>query len=158
MKNHPLQKHDFMKAIVTLVALSIVIIGVSIYFVNDHTWIGFAFLGVALLSIIILKLFGIELSSVSPDIVFGVIDNGFLVFAAIIGGNFAGIQGAIIGGAAGNTITDAFGGLIEGKVSQKLRRNNVQVKRHPMSTMLGKLIGCLIGAGLGLIIVWLISL
>ena len=154
MKNHPLKKHDFVKAVITLAFLSVIILAVSAYFVYDHTWIGPAFLGLTVLSVIVLKAFGIELKSVYPDIFFGIIDNGILVFAAIIGGNMAGIQGAVIGGAAGNTITDAIGGLIEGKISQKLRRNNIQEKRQPMSTMLGKLIGCLFGAALGFMVIW----
>jgi len=158
MKDHPLKRYDFMKAVTTLIILSLIIITVSAYFVYDQKWVGPAYIILSLLSIIILKLFGIDLKSVYPDIIFGIIDNGILVFAAVVGANFAGVQGAVIGGVAGNTITDAIGGLIEGKISQKLRRSNITEKRNPMSTMLGKMIGCLIGAGLGLGLLWIISL
>jgi len=156
MKNF-LIKHDFEKAIVSLFISSIIIIGVSAYFVYNQAWIGPAYLALALLLIIFLKILRINLKSVYPDIIFGIIDNGILVFAAIVGANFAGVQGAVIGGVAGNTITDAIGGLIEGKISQKLRHSNITEKRHPMSTMLGKMIGCLIGGGAGLGILWIIS-
>ena len=81
-----------------------------------------------------------------------------MIFAAVLGGAYAGVAGAIIGGAAGNTITDGMGGLFEGHIAEHQRKYKIDNLRTAMSTMLGKMTGCLFGAGTGLIIVWLISL
>ena len=107
-------RDGFLKSLTSLIILSVVIIAVSAYFVFDKMIIGPAFLGLGFLSLIIIKLFSIKFSAIYPDFVFGAIDNGFLIFAATIGASLAGVPGAIIGGAAGNTITDSFGGLFEG--------------------------------------------
>jgi hypothetical protein len=151
-------KNGVAKSLVSFVIISILVIGVSVYFVFDEKLIGPAFLVLGLITMIFLKIFKIKLHSVYPDIVFGIVDNGVLVFAAVLGGVYAGVIGAIIGGAAGNTLTDGIGGLLEGYVAEKLRTKKLKEERTALSTMLGKIIGCLFGAGLGLIIVWLISL
>lgn len=149
-----LVKNNLWKAMGTLLIISILVLGVSIYFIYDEMMIGPAYLLVAVITIGILRIFGIELKSVYPDIIFGIIDNGVLIFTAILGGKFAGVAGAVLGGAAGNTLTDGIGGLFEGRIAEKLKRDNFEQERNPISTMLGKVIGCLIGAGMGLILVW----
>lgn len=152
------RKHSLLESILSLALLSIVIIAVSAYFVHNNKLIGPAFLGLGFINLLILKFFNIKLSSVYPDMIFGFIDNGVLVFAAIIGGNYAGVAGAIIGGAAGNALTDGVGGLFEGYVAEHQKKFKIDNERTALSTMLGKIAGCLFGAGIGLIIVWLISL
>ncbi|MFC1710731.1 hypothetical protein ACFLZJ_01060 [Nanoarchaeota archaeon] len=149
-----MKKRGFFESIITLVILSIIIVAVSAFFIFNEPLIGPAFLVLGVLSLGVLKLFKISARSVYPDIVFGAIDNGFLIFVAAIGGVYAGVFGAIIGGAAGNTVTDSLGGLFEGRIAEKLRKKSVNEKRTPMSTMLGKMVGCLFGAGVGLIILW----
>jgi len=67
------------------------------------------------------------------------------------------VAGAIIGGVAGNTITDGVGGIFEGRLAQKLEKADVHAHRTPFSTMMGKVIGCLIGAGIGLIIIAIVD-
>ena len=150
-------KSTLLKAINSLIALSVIVVAVSAYFVFNDALIGPAFLVLGLISLIFLRFFRIEIKSVYPDIIFGFIDNGVLVFAAVIGGNFAGIPGAIIGGAAGNTITDGIGGLFEGHIAEQQRKSKVQNYRTAISTTIGKMAGCLFGAGVGLILVWLIT-
>jgi hypothetical protein len=150
-------KNGVVKSLTSFVIISILVIGVSAYFVFDEKLIGPAFLALGLITMIFLKLFNIKVASVYPDIIFGFVDNGVLVFAAVLGGMYAGITGAIIGGAAGNTLTDGIGGLLEGHVAEKLRKKKIVEERTALSTMLGKIIGCLFGAGVGLILVWLIS-
>lgn len=157
-KKEEIPNHFFRKAVFSLVILSILIIAVSAFLVDNELLIGPAFLGLALISILFLKSYGISVSSVSPDILFGFIDNGVLVFAAVLGANFAGVAGAIIGGAAGNTITDGIGGLFEGQLAEKLRERKIEDRRNSLSTTMGKVIGCLLGAGAGLILVWLIKI
>ena len=61
-----------------------------------------------------------------------------LVFAAIIAGSFGGVTGAILGGAAGNTITDGLGGFFEGYVSEKLSARKIKNHRTALSSSLGK--------------------
>ena len=98
--------HNFIKALSSFITLSIIIIAVSAYFVLKNKLIGPAFLILGIINLVFLRIFKIKIKSVYPDMVFGFIDNGVLVFAAVLGGSFAGIPGAVIGGAAGNTITD----------------------------------------------------
>ncbi len=152
------KKSSFLQAISSWIILSIIVIAVSAYFVFDSFWIGPAFIGLGIISLIFLGFFKIPLKSVYPDMIFGAIDNGVLIFAAVLGGAYAGVAGAIVGGAAGNTITDGLGGLFEGYVAQNQRKFKIDNERTPLSTMLGKASGCLFGAGAGLIIVWLIQL
>jgi len=147
----------FWKGLISFVILSVIVVAVSLYFVSDNKLIGPVFLFVGVINLIFLKFLKIEIKTIYPDIIFGAIDNGVLIFAAIIGGAHAGIVGAVIGGAAGNTITDGIAGLFEGHMAEKLRRNKVKDERNAISASLGKMAGCLLGAGLGLILVWLIS-
>jgi len=158
MAKKVIKNNVFMKALFTFILLSIIVVAVSLYFVFDSKLIGPAFLGLGVISLIFLKVVEVKVSKVYPDMVFGAIDNGVLVFAAVLGGTYAGIAGAIIGGAAGNTITDGVGGLFEGYIAQHQRSLKINNLRTAMSTMLGKMAGCLFGAGLGLILVWLISI
>ncbi len=150
--------HHLFKAITSFIGLSILIIAISSYFVFDNKFIGVSFIGLGIVNLILLGLFKIKINAVYPDIIFGLIDNGVLVFAAVLGGTYAGIFGAIIGGAAGNTITDGIGGLFEGYIAEHQRELKIDNLRTAMSTMLGKMAGCLFGAGIGLIIIYLISL
>lgn len=152
-----LKGYKFWRALTTFIIFSIIIFAISSYFVYNQTAIGFIFVGLGLLSILVLKLFKITWKSVSPDIIFGAIDNGVLVFAAIWGGQVAGVAGAIIGGAVGNTITDGIGGLFEGHIAEHQRAYKIDNLRTALSTSLGKMSGCLFGAGIGLIIIWALS-
>lgn len=151
-------KKGLLKAILSFITLSVIIIAVSAYFVFNDALIGFLFLLLGFFSLIFLKLFKIKLNAVYPDMVFGFIDNSVLVFAAILGGNFAGVIGAVIGGAAGNTITDGVGGLFEGYIAEHQRKFKVDNLRTTASSMLGKMSGCLFGAGIGLIFVKAVGL
>lgn len=152
------KKGSFVKAVTSFIILSLIVIAVGSYFIFDKELIGPAFLVLGIINLIFLKIFKIEIRSVYPDIVFGAIDNGVLVFLAILGGRYAGVFGAVIGGAAGNTITDGIGGLFEGHIAENQRKYKIDNLRTALSTMLGKMIGCLFGAGIGLTIVYLISL
>ncbi len=153
-------KSNFLNALASLIILSIIVIGVSSFFVKKELETALSFLVLGVVNIVIIKYFKIDLDSVYPDMVFGFIDNGVLVFAAIIGGYFAGVVGAIIGGAAGNIITDGIGGLFEGYMEEKMRKHKKVVVslRTSLSSSLGKMAGCLFGAGIGLLIVFFAGL
>lgn len=145
------------KALISFILLSIVIVAVSFYFIFDKVFIGPVFLGLGFITLFALRFFKIEIKTIYPDFIFGFIDNGVLVFAAVWGGQIAGIVGAVIGGAVGNTVTDGIGGLFEGHIAEHQRKYKIDSYRTPLSTSLGKMAGCLFGAGVGLISIWLFS-
>lgn len=157
MKKNLVHK-GFFKAITSFVTLSIIVIAVGFYFVFDKKLIGPVFLILGVMSFLFLKFLKIKIKLIYPDLVFGFTDNSIMVFAVIIGGSFGGIPGAIIGGVAGNTITDGIGGLFEGYVSERLTKGKFERKRTALSSSLGKMTGCMFGAGFSLTIVYLISL
>jgi len=146
-------KKELSKAITNFIVLAILVIGASVFLIFREDLVGPAY--------ILLGFVGvgkIKIEEVSPDIVFGLIDNGVLVFTAILGGIYAGVAGAVLGGAAGNTITDGIGGLFEGRIAKKLRKKNIVNKRGPLPTMLGKMIGCLLGAGIAFTLLFLLKI
>lgn len=66
---------------------------------------------------------------------------------AIFGGHFAGVAGAIAGGVVGNAITDGIAGIFEGHLAEKLRMRLVSEERTMLKSAVGKMAGCLLGAG-----------
>src|SRR6056297_4205145 len=147
--------YGFIRALATFLIVSVIVIAVSASFVDSHEWIGVIFAGMGVLALLSTKyLFKIPSQAVYPDIIFGAIDNGVLVFAAALGASFAGVFGAIIGGVAGNTITDGIGGLFEGNIAEHQREYKIDNLRTTLSTCLGKMTGCLLGAGIALILMW----
>jgi len=82
-----------------------------------------------------------------PDIVFGTIDTGLLAIPALWGGIQFGVAGAIAGGVIGDALTDAVAGFFEGSIAQWLRGRGIDESREPVTTALGKMSGCLLGAG-----------
>ncbi len=151
MPKKSVKNNNFQNAIISFILLSIIILGISYHLVYKNNLIGPAFILLGLINLVFLKFYKITISSVYPDILFGFIDNGILVIMAVIGGSIAGVAGAIIGGAAGNTITDGIGGLFEGHAAERLRNNKVKETRTALSSTLGKMAGCLFGAGIGLL-------
>ncbi|MFA4845444.1 MAG: hypothetical protein WC654_02710, partial [Patescibacteria group bacterium] len=94
-----------------------------------------------------LKPFDIRLKSTAPDIIFGLIDNGILTVMAIFGGYFGGIAGAVLGGVVGNAITDGIAGIFEGYIAEKFDGTDVPNNRTMLKSAVGKMAGCLFGAG-----------
>ncbi len=143
---------NFITALVNVLILCIIIFSVSAYFIYNPKIIGWAVFGLGLLCIASLSLFKITIKNVWPDIVFGLIDNGILAILAVIGGSIAGVAGAIIGGVVGNAITDGIAGIFEGKLAEKLRERKIREERTMLGSAVGKMAGCLLGAGVVLII------
>lgn len=140
-------RQKYFLPILNVVTLCIVIAAVSVFFVHNARWIGVVLIALAVLCIASLLPFKIKLKSIKPDIIFGVIDNGVLAVLAIFGGHFAGVTGAIIGGAVGNAITDGIAGVFEGYSAEKLRLQLVNEERTMLKSAVGKMAGCLLGAG-----------
>lgn len=138
-------------SIFNILTLSIVITAVSVYFINNAEWMGVVLIALALLCIVSLVPFKITFRSVQPDIAFGLIDNGILAILAIFGGHFAGVTGAILGGVVGNALTDGIAGIFEGYASEKLRSKKISEERTILKSAVGKMAGCLLGAGIVLL-------
>ena len=130
-------RQKFILSIFNIITLCIIIAAVSIFFVNNARWIGIVLIILAIFCVLSLLPFKIKLRSIQPDIIFGLIDNGILAILAIFGGHFAGVAGAILGGVVGNAITDGIAGIEE---------------RTMLKSAVGKMAGCLLGAGIVLII------
>lgn len=149
-----MNKEGFLSAIISVFILSIIVLAVIIFFIYENKWIGFIFILLGFLHLAALKIFGIEIKTIWPDVVFGVVDNGFLVVGALVGADVAGIIGAVVGGSAANAITDGFAGIFEGWTAQYLHRHNIKERRTALSSALGKMAGCFFGAGVVLLIAW----
>ncbi len=140
--------HKLILAVLNIFTLSLLIISVSIFFINNSKWIGPILIILAILSLASLIPFKIKIKSALPDITFGLIDNSILAILAIFGGYYAGVSGAIIGGVVGNAITDGIAGIFEGKMAEKLRSMLIHEERTMLKSAVGKIAGCLFGAGI----------
>jgi hypothetical protein len=147
----------FIIAMIKVVTLCIIIFAVSAFFIFNVKIIGWAVFSLGLFCLASLEFFNIPIKNVWPDIVFGLIDNGILAILAVIGGAIAGVAGAIIGGVVGNAITDGIAGVFEGHIAERLRDQNISEARTMLGSSVGKMAGCLIGAGIVLIIANLIN-
>ena len=144
--------------ILNFLTLCAIVFTVSIFFIHKSNFaIGFVLIILSLLCLLSLMLFKIKIKSIEPDIVFGLIDNGILVMLAIWGGKIAGVAGAVIGGVVGNSITDGIGGIFEGYWAENLRSRNIKEERVVLGSSVGKMVGCLFGAGVMLILTSLFS-
>lgn len=140
-------RKNFLLSVLNILVLCIIISAVSVSFIESSQWIGLVLIILALLCLVSLIPFKVDLKSVLPDILFGLIDNGILAILAIFGGHFAGVVGAIIGGVVGNAITDGLAGILEGHMAEKLREKSVCEERTMLKSAVGKMTGCLLGAG-----------
>ena len=146
-------RQKFILSILNILTLCVVIAAVSGFFVDNTHWTGYILIILSVLCVASLVPFKIKLRSIQPDIIFGLIDNGILAILAIFGGHFAGVAGAILGGVVGNAITDGIAGIFEGHYAEKLRLQLVPEERTMLKSAVGKMAGCLLGAGVVLVIV-----
>lgn len=145
-------KKTFILSIVNILTLCVIIVAVSIFFLDHARWMGFVLLALSILCIVSLLPFWIQLKSIQPDIIFGLIDNGILAILAIFWGYFAGVTWAILGGVVGNAITDGIAWIFEWYNAEKLRSNKISEERTMLKSAVGKMAGCLLWAGIILII------
>ena len=149
-----MKKQGFISALTSVIIISIVIISVISFTLYNTRVIGPIVILLGFIPWIPLKISGRTIKSTGADIVFGAIDTGILGIAALIGASFAGVRGAIVGGAVGDSITDGFAGLFEGRMAEYLRKHGIEEARTPLSSSMGKMSGCLIGVGIVLTIAW----
>ena len=149
-----MNKEGIIPALTSLIVVSAIVIAAISFSIYKTRLIGPVIILLGFLPWIPLRILGRSIKSTGADIIFGAIDTSILAVAALIGANFAGVLGAIVGGAVGDSITDGFAGLFEGKVAEYLRRHGIEEARTPLSSSLGKMSGCLIGAGITLTVAW----
>lgn len=149
-----MKKEGVLPALISVFIVSIVVISAISFAIYRVRLIGPVIVLLGFLPWIPLKIQGRSIKSTGADIIFGAVDTGILAVAALIGAGFAGVLGAIVGGAVGDSITDGFAGLFEGKVAEYLRRHGIEEARTPLSSSLGKMSGCLLGAGITLTVAW----
>jgi len=151
-------KNNSISAVINIVILCVIIFAVSLYFISNSHLIGIVVLVLGVLCLVSLIPFKISINAIWPDIIFGLIDNGVLAILAVFGGEIAGVVGAVIGGVVGNAITDGIAGIFEGFLAEKMSERNITAKRTMLNSSVGKMAGCLLGAGLVLIIAGLFDL
>ena len=150
-------KSNFVSAVANIIVLCVIIFSVSVYFIYNFELIGVVLIGLGILCLFSLIPFKLSIHNLWPDIVFGAVDNGILAIFAVFGGRLAGMAGAIIGGIVGNAITDGIAGIFEGFVAEKIRARNISDQRTMLGSAVGKMAGCLLGAGAMLVIVSLFN-
>lgn len=121
-----MKKQGFILALTNVIIISIVIISVICFTIYNTRVIGPIIILLGFVPWIPLKISGRTIKSTGADIVFGAIDTGILGIAALIGASFAGVRGAIVGGAVGDSITDGFAGLFEGRMAEYLRKHGIE--------------------------------
>jgi hypothetical protein len=130
---------------VTIISVPVALVGVIA--LQQQLPIGPIVLALGLVPIAGLLLARRRLTGAIPDMVFGALDTGLLVIPALWGGIAFGVAGAIAGGVIGDALTDAVGGFFEGSMAEWLRERGIQESREAVTTALGKMSGCLVGAG-----------
>lgn len=142
----------FFFSVADILGLCVVIAAVTLIWVHHHQWMGFILIALSIICMLSLLPFGIKLKSTVPDVIFGVIDNGILSIMAIFGGHFGGIAGAVLGGVVGNAVTDGIAGIFEGYIAEKFDNQDISNHRSMLKSAVGKMAGCLFGAGIVLAI------
>ena len=141
---------------VTVISIPVALVGVIS--LRQQFPIGPIVLGLALIPVVGLLLAKRRLTGAVPDMVFGAIDTGLLVIPALWGGLAFGVAGAIAGGVIGDALTDAVAGFFEGGIAEWLRERGMEESREAITTALGKMSGCLLGAGMVLSLALLLGI
>lgn len=129
--------------------LFVLVISVAAYFsLSKEALLGPLLILGGIITLIPLFLRKTSFAEMKPELMFGIIDNGILALTALIGADLFGILGAILGGIVGNAFTDGLAGAFEGYSAKK------PIKTDSLTAALGKMSGCLIGAGAVLFIAW----
>lgn len=139
-------------------SLGVIVVIVAVAALRSDTPVAPIVLSLGVIPLLGLLLAGRSLKSAIPDLLFGAVDTGLLTIPALWGGLRFGVVGAIAGGVVGDAITDGIAGFFEGSVATWLRKKGIEESRDAVTSSLGKMAGCLIGAGLVLTGAFLIGL
>ena len=151
-----MKKQGMLSALISLGVVSAIALVVLLNVGYQARLVGPVMILLGLIPWLPIKLSGRPIRSTGADIVFGAVDTGLLAVAALIGAELAGIFGAIVGGLVGDSITDGLAGMFEGRAAESLRAHGIEEARTAMSASMGKMSGCLLGAGATLTIAWTI--
>jgi uncharacterized membrane protein len=130
--------------ILTVVILCIFILSIAFFSMRLGKYVSLVIFGLGILPIIITYIFKISVKKILPDIIFGLIDNIFLIIPAFIGAELFGTAGALAGSVVGNAISDGIAGLFEGSISEWLHNKGIDSTRTLLGSSLGKMSGCLL--------------
>ena len=130
--------------ILTVILLSIITAIVAFFSMPLGRFVSIVIFALGLIPILLAYFFKINLKTILPDIIFGLIDNLILIIPAIIGAELFGAVGALAGAVVGNAISDAIAGLFEGSISEWLHIKGIDSKRTLLGSSLGKMSGCLL--------------
>ncbi len=158
MNKNPLNvtTENLFTVFLSLLLITIIIVAVSYFVVNQKTFIGPTLILLGILSLLPLMLIKTSFDILKSELLFGIIDNGILALFALSGAELFGILGAIVGSLVGNAVTDGVAGIFEGYAWQKITSSKIKEKRTMLTIALGKLSGCLLGGGAILTIFWTI--
>lgn len=145
------------KEVLFVSAIAILVLGGGVVTLNSKLLLGPMILALAILPIIGLAVGRRPYRQAIPDLVFGGIDTGLLAVPALVGGLRFGAVGALAGAVIGDAVTDAIAGFFEGGIARWLRSKGIESSRDPVTTALGKMAGCLLGAGVVVSVINLIS-
>lgn len=147
-------RQGILAALTSSLVVSVVVVAAVALIIGNVLLIGPIVFLLGLVPLLPIKLSGRSIRSTGADMVFGAVDTGFLGVAALIGAEMGGVLGAVVGGLVGDSITDGFAGIFEGQASEYLRRHGIEEARTPLSSSMGKMSGCLLGAGVTLTLAW----
>ena len=108
---------------------------------------GFILLCLGLIPLGLAKLRRIKVKQIAADMVFGALDTSLMVAFAILFGLFGGPIGIVVGAGLGDALAEAIAAFFEGSIAEKLRAYGIDESRTALRTSLGKMAGCLFGAG-----------
>jgi hypothetical protein len=145
-------KKKLANALFHVTILSVIIFFIA-YFSSNLELIGLILISLSILPLISLKLTGEKIKEGISEIVFGAVNTGLITLMAFGGFEMAGILGAIIGVAVGDSITEGYSGILEGEVTEILKKYKIKEKIDPLISSLGKMSGALFGGGIVLLIV-----
>ena len=147
-------RQGILAALTSSLVVSVVVVAAVALIIGNVLLIGPIVFLLGLVPLLPIKLSGRSIRSTGADMVFGAMDTGLLGVAALIGAELGGVLGAVVGGLVGDSITDGFAGIFEGQASEYLRRHGIEEARTPLSSSMGKMSGCLLGAGVTLTLAW----
>ena len=137
-----------LKEVLYVSAIGALVLAGGVFTLKSSWMLGPMMLALSMLPVAGLILAGKSVRAAVPDLVFGGIDTGLLSVPAIAGGVNFGAIGALAGAVVGDAVTDGIAGFFEGGIARWLRSKGIEASRDPVTTSLGKMAGCLVGAGL----------
>jgi hypothetical protein len=137
-----------LKSFASVVPITLAVLLVAVFSLEFGILNGPIIVGLGLLPLLGLLVSRRPLVSAVPDLIFGAIDTGLLAIPAVFGALRFGVFGALAGGVVGDAVTDSIAGLFEGGIARWLRARGIDESRDPVTSSMGKMAGCLVGAGL----------